>query len=167
MARCRCVPCSTGPMDRSIGPEGLGWSAAGVRAAGEVRHHWGQTVRQCTAPPRTPTGAPSQVTTNPTSRPALGRVCSTNCVTTSSCTREQPRGSVHLIRHLASRLRRLAPSVTKLHVGHSAKGGGVANASPSRLLALGVVGSIERNEGRFNTNSALRGLVAAGVGGGG
>ena len=43
----------------------------------------------------------------------------------------------------------------------------MANASPSRLLALGVVGSIERKEGRFNTNSALRGLVAAGVGGGG
>ena len=41
----------------------------------------------------------------------------------------------------------------------------MANASPSRLLALGVVGSIERKEGRFNTNSALRGLVAAGAGG--
>ena len=41
----------------------------------------------------------------------------------------------------------------------------MANASPSRLLALGVVCSIERKEGRFNTNSALRGLVAAGAGG--
>ena len=158
-------------------PLGGSSTTLAARAAVEVRQ--GRKVRQqatesstrrengalLPSPAHRDQGSP--FTTNPTSIQALGRVCSTNCVTTSSCTREQPRGSVHLIRHLASRLRRLAPSVTKLHVGHSAKGGGVANASPSRLLALGVVGSIERKEGRFNTNSALRGLVAAGVGGGG
>ena len=76
--------------------------------------------KRCAAAQSRTQGSP--FTTNPTGRPVLGRVCSTNCVTTSSCTREQPRGSVHLIRHLASRLRRLAPSVTELHVGHQQRG---------------------------------------------
>ena len=155
----------------AVGPEGLDRPSTGVRTAVEAKFDkdgkFDKEGKRCAdAQPRHAQHSP-HTTTLSTHVQVRGRVCSTNCVTTSSCTREQPRRSVHLIRHLASRLRRRGPlrSLTESWV-ERAKGGVAANASPLRLLALGAVCSIERKEGRFNTHSALHGLVDSTAAGG-
>ena len=93
----------------------------------------------------------SPFTTNPTGRPALGRVSSTDVSPPLAAPESsQEIGPSHPALSESSKTARLPPSLTERWVDRS-KGGVVAHASPCWLLALGAVCSVERKEDRFNT----------------
>ena len=93
----------------------------------------------------------SPFTTNPTGRPALGRVSSTDVSPPLAAPESsQEIGPSHPALSESSKTARLPQSLTERWVDRS-KGGVVAHASPCCLLALGAVCSVERKEDRFNT----------------